>query len=125
MEFECRLRELDEYLGRIEVQEEFEEDFYECMLSDCEALCITGPDIEVDGFEMAISEGVFCEASDDGALMPDWSFTIVRKLGDCWREYIYLEQDPIPVALHNFSRVFDVKLDMNAKCTLKHKEMAE
>lgn len=114
----CKLSELDEYLDRSDVIEGFSMDFCSPMISDdgCN-IELFGCDIEIGEFGIVASEGEWFERDMMGELMPDFSLTMIRSIDG---DYLYWEQDPPRVAIHNF---MNGEYNMDAICVLKHKEV--
>ena len=78
-------------------------------MEDGSAVVLYGEEHEVviAGEIVHYREGVWLERGDDGELYPDWDLTWFYKDTDHPQEYIYYEQDPPEVALHNLRRILE------------------
>ena len=61
------------------------------------------PVIEFPELGLACAEGVYCNKDDEEGYMADFALTLVYDIGFTdINDYLYWEQDPVPVSLHNF-----------------------
>lgn len=77
---------------------------------DGSLVTLYGPVVAVHGFENELyaAEGVWCEKDEEtGEFMPDWSLSWFWRADENPENYVYFEQDGIPVSLHNMTHMID------------------
>ncbi len=79
-------------------------DDYEEFEIDGSLVILEGPigKITVNGTEMLIREGIWCEMDEEGEYQPDWALTWIYTDPVKPQDYVYFEQDPMETALYNF-----------------------
>lgn len=72
------------------------------MVDDENSIVLDSPAVQIPAFGLECFEGTWMAMDENGELSPDWSLALIHKAGEPIENGYYVEQDSIPVALHNY-----------------------
>ena len=126
---DVKYEDIDKTTGALEESGNPDELWEEEMIQDettgNDAIFTCGPAWRVTDRNLIFMEGVYCNYNEETKEYdPDWSLTLIYEDTDDEKfdayEYVYFEQDPPAVSIHNYLRAIELRKEHGKRKRIYH-----